>query len=222
MPSHTVRVLCEARSQSRSVRDAATGEVPFFWRGSSVVMQLGLVDNGQHLLRAGVGTIIVEVKALNATSADDSLMRKDYAAAACDATFVAADWAGGSKQLLAAAFTLAEAAIPAGTYRLIVRHVAPDDSEMTYLSAELRVLDPQSGSEGIDAPPVAWSYLEALPVLRADIDQTLTAGQRAQFAENLGFPVYASLAAANAGLAAIGRPFFNSTASRYEVTTDVA
>lgn len=185
MPSHTVRVLCEARSQSRSVRDAATGEVPFFWRGSSVVMQLGLTDNGQHLLRAGVGTIIVEVKALDATSADDSLMRKEYAAADCDATFLAADWAGGAKQLLAAAFTLAEAAILPGTYRLIVRHVAPDSTEMTYLSTELRVLDPQSGSEGIDAPPVAWSYLEALPVVRADVNQSLTAAQKARVLRNL-------------------------------------
>ena len=173
MPSHTVRVLCEARSQSRAVRDSATGEVPFFWRGSSVVMQLGLADNGQHILRAGVGTIIVEVKALSATSADDSLMRAEFVAADCDATFIAADWAGGAKQLLAAAFSLEDAAIAPGTYRLIVRHVAPDESEMTYLSAELRVLDPQSGSEGIAAPPVAWSYLEALPVVRTDIPQTL-------------------------------------------------
>jgi hypothetical protein len=186
MPSHTVRVLCEARSQSRSVRDAATGEVPFFWRGSSVVMQLGLVDNGQHLLRAGVGTIIVEVKSLSATSADDSLMRKEFAAAACDATFVAADWTGGAKQLLAASFTLAEAAIIAGTYRLIIRHVAPDESEMTYLSAELRVVDPQAGSEGIDAPPVAWSYLEALPVVRTDITQTLSDAQKSRARGNIG------------------------------------
>lgn len=186
MPSHTVRVLCEARSQSRSVRDAATGEVPFFWRGSSVVIQLGLTDNGAHLLRAGVGTLIVEVKALNASSADDSLMRKEFVAADCDATFTAADWAGGTKQLLAAAFTLGEAALPPATYRLIIRHVAADSSEMTYLSAELRILDPQSGSEGIAAPPVAWSYLEALPVLRCDADQTLTTAQKAQAFENLG------------------------------------
>lgn len=186
MPSHTVRVLCEARSQSRSVRDAATGEVPFFWRGSSVVMQLGLADNGAHLLRAGVGTIIVEVKPLGATSADDSLMRAEFVAADCDATFVAADWQGGSKQLLAAAFSLEDAAIAAGTYRLIVRHIAPDESEMTYLSAELRVLDPQSGSEGIDAPPVAWSYLEALPVVRTDIVQSLTEPQKTRARENIG------------------------------------
>ena len=210
MPSHTVRVLCEARSQSRSVRDAATGEVPFFWRGSSVVMQLGLADNGQHLLEAGVGTIIVEVKALSALSVDDSLMRKEFLAAACDDTFVAADWAGGAKQLLAASFTLAEAAIAAGTYRLIVRHIAPDDSEMTYLSAELRVVDPQAGSEGIDAPPVAWSYLEALPVVRVDIDQSLTAPEKARGLRNLGVNGFPDLNVADYGLPLDGTSLCNT------------
>ncbi len=186
MPSHIVRVLCEARSQSRTVRDAATGERPFLWRGSSVVFQLGLADNGAHLVSAGIGQIIVEVKALKATSADDCLMRKVFLAADCDGTFTGTHWEGGAKQLLAADFDLAEAAIPADTYRLIVRHVADDDTEMTFLSTEFAVLDPQSGSEGIDAPPVAWSYLEALPVVRPDIDQTFSDAQIARVLRNLG------------------------------------
>ncbi|RYD80391.1 MAG: SGNH/GDSL hydrolase family protein, partial [Verrucomicrobiaceae bacterium] len=96
------------------------------------------------------------------------------------------DWHGGSKQLLAAAFTKAEAALPANSYRFIVRHIAPDDSEMTYISAEFRLLDPQSGSEGLEAPPVAWSYLDALPVLRCDTSQPLSEAQKQQGRENLG------------------------------------
>lgn len=186
MPSQIVRILCEARSQSRTVVDAVTGERPFLWRGSSLIFQLGLVDNGQHLLRPAVGTIIVEVKRLGATSADPALMRKEFVAADCDATFAAADWAGGSKQLLAASFTATEAALFPGIYRLIVRHEGGDGSILTHLSAEFGIIDPQSGSEAIDAPPVAWSYLEALPVVRTDIPQTLSPTQKAQARANIG------------------------------------
>ncbi|MEK7952786.1 glycosyl hydrolase family 28-related protein [Luteolibacter soli] len=206
MPSHIIRILCEARSQSRTVRDAATQEAPFAWRGSDLAFQLALTDNGQHLLAAGVGTIIVEVKSLNATSADDSLMRKEFDADDCDETFVAGDWAGGAKQLLAATFTKAEAALAQDSYRFIVRHVADDGSEMTYISAEFRLLDPQSGSEGLDAPPVAWSYLEGLPVIRPDIPQSLTGGQKEQALANLGLPsadvTLASISAMSAAQAA--------------------
>ena len=186
MPSQIVRILCEARSQSRTIRDSVTGERPFLWRGSSIIFQLGLTDNGQHLLRAVVGTIIVEVKRLDATSADDSLMRKEFVAADCDATFTAADWTGGAKQLLAASFTVEESALYPGVYRLIVRHEGSDGTALTHLSAEFAVLDPQSGSEGIDAPPVAWTYLDALPVVRADIAQSLSDPQKAQARANIG------------------------------------
>jgi hypothetical protein len=186
MPSATVRLFCESRSASRTVRDAATLERPFYWRGSSVTFQLALADNAQFLLSPAVGQIIVEVKALTARSTDDSLMRKTFVAGDCDETFAAADWAGGAKQLLEARFTVAEAAILPGTYRLIVRHVDGDDEENTYLSTELQVLEPQSGSEGIDPPPVAWSYLDGVPMVRTDINQGLSGGQKSQARENIG------------------------------------
>jgi hypothetical protein len=185
MPRHAVRLLCEARSQSRTTRDSATNEIPFYWRGGDVVFHLALTDNAQHLLAAGVGTITVQVKTLASTSADDPLLHKTFVAADCDSTFAAADWPGGSKQLLAAIFTEAEAAILPGTYRLIVTHEDGSGLEMVHASTELRVLDPQAGSEEIDAPPVPWSYLEGLPVLRTDTDQSLTNVQVQQALENL-------------------------------------
>ena len=151
MPSAAVRLLCDARNPSRSVRDAATDLAPFYWRGSSVAFQLALASLGAFLISTDVGTIIVEVKRLDALALDDALMRKEYVAADCDATFTPADWGTGTKALLTANFTVNEAAILPGTYRLIVRHVDADGDENTYLSTELRVLDPQSGSEGIDA-----------------------------------------------------------------------
>lgn len=186
MPSAVVRLLCESRSQSRTVRDAATGERPFYWRGSSVKFQLALADQGSFLTAAGVGEIIVEVKALGASSLDDSLMRKVFLAGDCDETFVAADWAGGIKQLLEATFTVNEAAILPGSYRLIVRHVDGDGEENTYLSSELAVLDPQSGSEGIDPPPIAWDYLDGVPVVRYDGPQPLLPAERETARANIG------------------------------------
>jgi hypothetical protein len=185
MPSAVVRLLCEARNPSRSVRDAATLAAPFFWRGDSVRFELGLADAGAFLAAAAVGTLVVEVKALHAIASDDSFMRKVFGTADCDATFTGADWPGGAKQLLAAEFSVDESAIPAGTYRLIVRNEASDDSVLTYLSTELRVLEPQSGSAGIDPPPIAWDYLDSVPVVRTDVDQDLSDVAVAQALENL-------------------------------------
>lgn len=186
MPSAIVRLLCDARSQSRTTRDAATGERPFYWRGSSVRFQLALVDNGQFIMAADIGEITVEVKALTARSTDDSYMRKTFVAADCDETFAATDWQGGGKQLLDASFTVGEAAILPGSYRVIVRHTDGDGEENTFLSAELQVLEPQSGSEGIDPPPVAWTYLDEVPMVRTDTDQALAAVSRRQARHNIG------------------------------------
>ncbi|MCW1917072.1 hypothetical protein OJ996_26015 [Luteolibacter sp. GHJ8] len=185
MPSAVVRLLCEARSSSRTVRDAATQERPFYWRGSSVAFQLALTDRGAHLLAAGVGSIIVEVKRLDAFPLDDSLMRKEFVEGDCDAAFTAADWDGGNKALLTATFTVNEAAILPGTYRLIVTHEDPEGNVNIHLSSELAVLDPQTGSEGIDPPPVAWTYLDSVPMVRTDSDQNLSDAQSLQALENL-------------------------------------
>ncbi|QJE95214.1 hypothetical protein [Luteolibacter luteus] len=185
MPSAVVRLLCESRDASRTVRDATTEQRPFYWRGSSVKFQLALADGGAFLLAADVGEIIVEVKKLTALALDDSLMRKTFVAGDCDDTFTSGNWGGGSKQLLEASFTVNEAAILPGTYRLIVRHVATDGQENVYLSSELQVIDPQSGSEGIDPPPVAWTYLDSVPVVMT-IPQALNGPQRQQVLANLG------------------------------------
>lgn len=185
MPSAVVRLLCESRSASRTVRDASTEQRPFYWRGSSVKFQIALTDGGAFLLEAGVGEIVVEVKALTALALDDSLMRKTYIAEDCDATFTAADWGGGTKQLLEASFTANEAAILPGTYRLIVSHVDGGGEKNVHLSAELQVLDPQSGSVGIDPPPIAWTYLDTVPMVRHDSAQGLNTAQRAQGRANI-------------------------------------
>lgn len=185
MPSAIVRLLCESRSASRTVRDAATDQRPFYWRGSSVKFQLALTDGGAFLLKPAVGEIVVEVKALTALPSDECLMRKAFVAGDCDETFSAGNWGGGSKQLLEAAFTMNEAAILPGIYRLIVRHIDAGGEENVYLSSELQVLDPQSGSEGIDPPPIAWSYLNDVPVLRYTA-QALSSPHKAQVFENLG------------------------------------
>lgn len=185
MPSAVVRLLCESRSASRSVRDAATDQRPFYWRGSSVKFQIALTDHGAFLLAAEVGEIIVEIKALTALPLDDSLMRKVFVAGDCDASFTSADWPGSNKQLLEAPFTVNEAAILPGMYRLIVRHVAGDGEENIYLSSELQVLDPQSGSEGIDPPPIAWTYLDAVPMVRYDGPQGLNSTARARGRANI-------------------------------------
>lgn len=185
MPSAVVRLLCESRSASRTVRDASTEQRPFYWRGSSVKFQLALTDGGAFLLATGVGEIVVEVKALTAGALDDSLMRKTYVTADCDETFASGDWSGGAKQLLEAGFTVNEAAILPGMYRLIVRHVAGDGEENIYLSSELQVLDPQTGSEGIDPPPIAWTYLDAVPMVRHDSPQGLNATARARGRANI-------------------------------------
>lgn len=58
--------------------------------------------------------------------------------------------------------------------------------------------------------------------LRFDAAQSLTNGQIIQALQNLSFPTYATLAAANAAEAKIGVPFFNTTSNSYESTTDIA
>ncbi|MCW1915997.1 hypothetical protein OJ996_20585 [Luteolibacter sp. GHJ8] len=185
MPSAAVRLLCEARNSSRTIRDAATQERPFYWRGSSVAFELALTNRGAHLLSAGVGSIIVEVKRLDAFPLDDALMRKEFVEGDCDAAFTAADWDGGTKALLTANFTVNEAAILPGTYRLIVTHVDAQGNVNIHLSSELAVLDPQTGSEGIDPPPIAWTYLDSVPMVRTDGDQNLSDAQALQALENL-------------------------------------
>ena len=45
---------------------------------------------------------------------------------------------------------------------------------------------------------------------------------KAQLAALLGFEVYSDLALANAGIGAIGIPFFNTTSNAYESTTDIS
>lgn len=165
MSAHTVRLLCESRSQKRQVLDVATGEIPFWWRGSDLQIQLALTDGGVFLLKEDITTLNVEVKALDAGPDDPVLMIKTIAGSACDALFSPATWAGGTRQLCTATFTDAEAALVPGRYRIIVRHEDAGGLKQTFLSAEIRVLEDQAESVSISAPPTPpeeyWTKDEA-------------------------------------------------------------
>jgi hypothetical protein len=162
---HLIRFLAEAKAPLRNITDAVTGQRIFWWRGSDITLELALTQNGQHLLAADIGTLIVEVKTLLASPSDAALMRKEYGSADCDATFTAASWATGSKALLTAEFTDAEAALPPGHYRIIIRHEDPDGLKNTYASSEIEVIEDHSESSSLSAPPTPgseyWNKTEA-------------------------------------------------------------
>jgi len=92
-------------------------------------------------------------------------MRKEYGSADCDATFTAASWANGSKALLTAEFTDAEAALPPGHYRIIIRHEDPAGLKNTYASSEIEVIEDHSESSSLSSPPSPgseyWNKTEA-------------------------------------------------------------
>ncbi|MDB6078759.1 MAG: hydrolase family protein [Akkermansiaceae bacterium] len=153
MARKIVRLLGESQNTSRTVRDTNTAERPFWWAGSDLSIQLAISDHGAFVLAAQIATLIVEVKALDAGPLTASLMRKTYGAADCDASFTAADWPSSLKQLVTASFTAAEAALPPGSYRLIVRAEDGSGLKNTYLSTEIAVVEDYSESESIIAPP---------------------------------------------------------------------
>lgn len=77
-------------------------------------------------------------------------------------------------------------------------------------------------SVGKQGPAGAAGPSNTAAILAALAANPLTNAEKATMAAALGFPVYATLALANAGLAAIGRVFWNSSNHRYEVTSDIA
>jgi hypothetical protein len=162
---HLIRFLAEAKAPLRNITDAVTGQRIFWWRGSDITLELALTQNGQHLLAADIGTLIVEVKTLLASPSDAALMRKEYGSADCDPTFTAASWANGSKALLTADFTDAEAALPPGHYRIIIRHEDPAGLKNTFASSEIEVIEDHSESSSLSAPPSPgaeyWNKTEA-------------------------------------------------------------
>ena len=162
---HLIRFLAEAKAPLRNITDAVTGQRIFWWRGSDITLELALTQNGQHLLAADIGTLIVEVKTLLASPSDAALMRKEYGSADCDATFTAASWANGSKALLTADFTDVEAALPPGHYRIIIRHEDPAGLKNTFASSEIEVIEDHSESSSLSAPPSPgseyWNKTEA-------------------------------------------------------------
>ena len=72
------------------------------------------------------------------------------------------------------------------------------------------------GNPGSDAAVTTANLLAALATA------PLSNAEKATYAAAIGFPVYATKAFANAGLAEIGRPYWNSTLHRYEITDAAA
>jgi len=153
MAGHTIRLFAEANQVVRTPLDEIHEKPLFWWRGSDVRIELGLFDNGVALTQADVGTIIVEVKALDSLPVDPSLMRKEYGPGDCDATYTAESWSNGAKQLVVAEFTAAEAALVAGSYRLIVRHEDATGKKITFISGVIKVEEDFSESASITSPP---------------------------------------------------------------------
>lgn len=153
MASHTVRILADSKNKSQSVADAATLESPFWWRGNDLRLELALADNGAFLTAAAIGTITVVVKALTAGADDAPVMLKTIGSGDCDAGFTASEWNAKTGQLCVAEWTRVEAALAAGTYKLIVSHDDPAGNRNTYLSTVITVREDQHDSVSLSAPP---------------------------------------------------------------------
>lgn len=151
--NHPVRLLCESTNPLRNIADATTSARPFWWRGSSVSLSIALASAGAFLTSADIGTIIIEVKAANATESDSNFIRITAGADDCDAGFTADDWAAGTGALLTTIIPYDDAALAAGSYQIIVRHESLDGSRDTYLRTTIDVQDDASESESIATPP---------------------------------------------------------------------
>lgn len=147
-----IRVLCDASTNTESGLDANTGKGLEFWRGNSVTFELGLKKrDGSFLLAADVGTVIVQVKEDGALDTDAAIMHDTFGTGDCDSGFTAASWDAGGK-LVTAPFTIAEAALDAGNYWLIVRHQDVSSNEITYCKFRLVVREDQAQTTNISPP----------------------------------------------------------------------
>lgn len=153
MAAHTIRILGESKDSAFNVRDAATLQPPFYWRGNDVRLECALLTNGVFLTSSEIGTITVVVKALNAGPDDSPLMLRTISAGDCDPLFSAAKWTAGTGQLFVASWTRAEAALAAGDYALVISHDDASGNRSTHLRTKLTVREDQHDSISLSAPP---------------------------------------------------------------------
>lgn len=152
MASHVVRVLAESKNCSSKVADQNTREGLFWWRGSDLNIELALAQNGAFLSGGEVGSIVVAVKEEGAPADAPVRMAKTLTGADIFTDFTPQRWESGNSSLCVARFSREEAALEAGTYRLIVLHTGPDGCRNTYLNSEITVKEDQYENVTLLAP----------------------------------------------------------------------
>lgn len=177
MPSHTIRALAESKNNSDQVKDTFNNKDLFWWRGSSVKLEVALTTRGQFLTASDIGTLTVVVKDSSATQDDPALMIKELTSDQCNPHFDSSVWQDGKGALATFEWTKEEASLAAGTYVIIITNDDQEGNRDTYLHAQIKVEEDQHDSTALsNPPPITAPAYNLLTAITAAYNSSVSAG----------------------------------------------
>lgn len=146
---HTIRIACDKANHSRIVYDAIENKPLSMQQGTSINLELVLLEHGQLDDLTDITSVRIEIKNANAVAGTPPQAVVEILAAEIDQSLTSTQWINRTGQHITAKLTKDQTTLSEGNYRLIVRGFSALD-EATYLSADLRIHNDGAGSL---APP---------------------------------------------------------------------